>query len=168
MKIDDEIYYNPITYINDNYDKTERRGIELGIDWSLTESLNIFSNFAFCRAVFDSGAFGGNQIPAVPEYKATLGLNWRMDDVWKLNAFLNYMGESYFISDPQHNYPRMKDYATVDIKISYKFAESSVFMGINNLFDKKYSEYGAISFLGERGYYPSPGRNFTTGCSLKF
>ncbi len=168
MKIDDEIYYNPSTFINENYEKTKRQGIELDLDWSAFDDLDIFLNYCFTEAIFDSGAFENNQIPAVPEHRASLGLNYQVALDWKFSAMLNYVGKHYFISDQQHNYPKMKDYTTLDIKMSYDFGESTAFLGINNVFDAEYSEYGAISFSGERGYYPSPGRNFVVGCLLKF
>ena len=63
----------------------------------------------------------------------------------------------------------MDDSITLDLKISYKFSKANFFIGLNNVFNEKYSEYGAISTVyNERGYYPSPGRNFTLGGSLKF
>jgi len=169
MKIKNEIYYNPISYINENYAKTQHRGLEINWSWDILKDLNLESNYTFTDAFFVQGAFNKNQIPAVPRHKASLGLKWRVSEKLQLNTLLNYTGRQYFISDQAHDYSPMGDFATFDAKISYKFSQGLFFVGINNLFDEKYSEYGAISVVyHEKGYYPSSGRNFILGGSLKF
>lgn len=166
MKVDNEIFYNPLTGNNENYDKTQHRGLELSWNWNMLDDLDLFGNYTFTEAIFDEGDFNKNQIPAVPHHKTSLGLNWRITPKWQVNGLLNYVGKRYFISDQSHDYPKMDDFVTLDIKVSYKFTDSKLFAGINNIFDDKYSEYGVI--YSERGFYPSPGRNFIAGCSLKF
>jgi len=169
MKVKDEIYLNPLTYNNENYDRTIRRGLELSWDWGLFENLDIFGNYTFTDALFDRGPFDNNQVPAVARHKTSLGLSWKITQKWHFNCLLNYVGRRYFISDQANSYPQMDSYTTVDIKVSYKFSDAVIFLGVNNIFNDKYSEYGAISTtFNERGYYPSPERNFILGCSLKF
>ncbi|MFC1658345.1 TonB-dependent receptor [Candidatus Omnitrophota bacterium] len=168
-KIKNEIYLNPLTYNNENYGRTSRRGFELNFTWDAVDCLELSGNYTFTEAIFDKGVFDDKRIPAVPVNKASLGLNWRVARNWYLNGLLNYTGERYFISDQSNAFPKMEDYITVDIKISYKLADAVVFIGVNNIFNERYSEYGAISTVyNERGYYPSPERNFISGCSLKF
>jgi len=169
INIKDEIYLNPLTYTNENYERTERRGIELSWIWTLVENIHLFGNYTFIEAIFDKGEFADNHVPAVPVHKSAIGLNWKISQHWYINGLLNYVGKRYFISDQSNSYPRMDEFITLDIKVSYKLSDAVIFLGINNVFGDRYSEYGAISTMfNERGYYPSPERNFFAGCSFKF
>ena len=43
------------------------------------------------------------------------------------------------------------------------------YFGINNLFNKEYSEYAVTNATATaRNYYPYPGRNFVGGFSFEF
>jgi outer membrane receptor protein involved in Fe transport len=49
----------------------------------------------------------------------------------------------------------------------------TAFLDINNILDKKYSEFGVIgfndaTFENEEAFYPSPERNFLAGLSIDF
>jgi iron complex outermembrane receptor protein len=55
---------------------------------------------------------------------------------------------------------------TVDTKLSYKYKAVTAYIGINNLFDKKYSSAAGLNFLGERRYWPAPERNFYGGLKI--
>ncbi|MCF7873318.1 MAG: TonB-dependent receptor [Candidatus Omnitrophica bacterium] len=169
MNIKNELYYDPISFENRNYDKTRHRGVEFGFSWKPLEQLSFLSSYTYTSASFRGGDYNRNQIPMVPHHKASLSSTWQINKNWQLSTVLNYTGRRYFISDQSNEYPKMKDYLTVDLKGSYRFGNNRVFAGINDVFDKKYSEYGAISTMyNERGYYPSPGRNFIAGCSFRF
>ena len=81
----------------------------------------------------------------------------------------NYVGERYFLSDELNNFPRMASYMTLDLKLSYDKESFSVYGAIRNLLDEDYYEYGTVNnSTGVKNYYPSPGRNFAIGGSLKF
>jgi iron complex outermembrane receptor protein len=169
MKIENEIYYNPLLYQNENYDKTQRQGIELGFKYKAMDNLDLSGNYSFVQALFIEGAFDNNQIPAVPRHKASLSLKWKIIRGCQMNTVLNYTGKQYFISDQANAYPQMPDFVTVDTKVSILLGKLTLFTGINNIFDEEYSEYGVISTtFNESGYYPAPGRNFIFGGTLKF
>lgn len=169
MNTQNELFYDPATYSNGNYDRTCRRGIDLFWEWDSESCLRLRGGYTYTRAVFDKGAYDGNQIPLVPLHKAMLGLQWQANEIFCLDIQANYTGEQYFINDQAHAYPRLDDYTTVDARLTFEQAGTRLFFGINNLFDEKYSEYGAISVMyNERGYYPSPGRTFIAGISKRF
>ena len=55
------------------------------------------------------------------------------------------------------------------MNLSYSYKDLAVTFGINNVLNKKYSEYGAYSLMYlEKGYYPSPERNFSLKLEYKF
>ena len=75
-------------------------------------------------------------------------------------------------SDHIKNYDRIfsnDDYITANAKVSYTWRFITAFVGVNNIFNEKYSEYGVYSwFRSQLAYYPSPGVNFLGGLSVKF
>ncbi|MGE4357083.1 MAG: TonB-dependent receptor [Candidatus Omnitrophota bacterium] len=169
MKLDNELYFDPLTSTNRNYDKTERKGLELFAERKLCDFLALEGNYTFTEAIFKEGDFSGNQIPLVPRHKFSLIGRFNFTESCHLNAILNYCGERYFINDQAHNYPPLDDFFTLDLKLNYKIRGGIFYLGINNVFNEKYSEYGAISTVyNERGFYPSPERNFIAGVSYKF
>jgi outer membrane receptor protein involved in Fe transport len=79
------------------------------------------------------------------------------------------VGRRYFISGQNNQGDKLGDYTTVDAKLSYNREKMTAFFGVNNIFDKKYSEYGVTDLTGTaRNYYPSPGINFVGGVAFKF
>ena len=169
MKIKNELFYNPLNFTNENYDRTKHRGVEFGLECKLNDTFRIKANYVYNRAFFDKGQYSRNQIPMVPYHKASFGLETDLKCGFKLDLLANFVGERYFISDQPHNYPRLDYHSTVDLKLSHEYKDMDIFFKINNLFNEEYSELGAISLMyAERGYYPSPERNFTAGVSLKF
>ncbi|MDD5566315.1 MAG: TonB-dependent receptor, partial [Candidatus Omnitrophica bacterium] len=170
MRLRNELYYDPATYENKNYDKTIHRGLEYSITWNALRGLAFSGQYTFTDAFFKGGSYRGNRIPLVPRHRASLGATLKPWEKVSLALMLNYTGEQYFINDQAHNYPTMNDYTTLDLRLTLKPRNNvSWFIGVNNIFDTQYSEYGAISTVySERGYYPSPGRNIVTGGKVKF
>ncbi|MCP4653178.1 MAG: TonB-dependent receptor [Candidatus Omnitrophica bacterium] len=169
MNLKNELYYNPATFSNENYSKTRRTAAELSLLWDLNDRLSTNFSYTHTQARFKDGTYNGNQVPLVPTHKISLGINSDITDQIMLSATTNFVGERYFINDQAHSYPRLDSYVTVDAKLSYQLDKMNIFFGANNLFNEQYCEYGAISTVyGERGYYPSPERNFNAGISLEF
>jgi outer membrane receptor protein involved in Fe transport len=81
-----------------------------------------------------------------------------------------YVGERPFISDFENAFEDQDDYFVANAKIRYAWNKMSAYVNVNNLFDKEYEEYGAISLFSspmERAYYPSPKINFLLGFTMK-
>jgi outer membrane receptor protein involved in Fe transport len=60
-----------------------------------------------------------------------------------------------------------------DTNLSWRCKDLTVTFGINNIFNKQYSEYGVYGFdsstyLTDKAYYPSPGRNFSLKVDYNF
>jgi iron complex outermembrane receptor protein len=167
--ITNEIYLNPLTYQNSNYDKTIHQGLEAQGEYTVSPQLKLTANYTYTDAVFGKGSFKDNAIPAVPMHKASGGIRWTPDQAFTLNFLVNYVGSMYLVSDQENAYPKMDDYVTVDLNASRRWKNMELFAGIDNIFDAEYSEYGIISlFAGTRNFYPAPGRRFTAGCRLTF
>jgi len=170
-EIENELFYNPSTFGNENHPETLHQGIEIGCKAKPFDKLTLFGNFTYEEANFEKAPYKGNEIPAVPGYKGHLG--FRVDDFaipgLIFSAGCNYVGSSYVISDQANNFDKLDSYYTIDAKLAYKYKILKAFIGVNNLTDRKYSEYGVMdTFLTKRNFYPAPERNFFAGIQFEF
>ncbi len=170
-EIENELFYNPSTFGNENHPETLHQGVEIGCRVKPIDKLTLFGNFTYEEATFEKAPYKGNDIPAVPGYKGHLG--FRVDDVaitgLVFSAGYNYVGSSHVISDQANNFEKLKSYYTVDAKLAYKYKMLKAFLGVNNLTNQKYSEYGVMdTFLTKRNFYPAPERNWVAGIQVDF
>jgi iron complex outermembrane receptor protein len=156
----DEMYYNPLTYANENYDKTKRQGIESTLFFNLATGLTLNLTYSYTEALFDGGQFGGNRIPLVPENKASAKLSYAVSD-WTFSLSSVYTGERYAISDQPNAQEQLPGYTTFDTSVGYRWNRLTALFTVKNLTDKRYSEYGVYSpSVNDIALYPSPGRQF--------
>jgi len=135
----------------------------------LNEKIKLFANYTFTDAYFKGGTYDKKMIPAVPVHKWVLGSDIKLYKYFVFSLIGNYIGERYFISDQANVLPRMASYLTVDAKLIFDKGNISAFLGINNLFNEEYYEYGVASFdRTYKNYYPAAERNFIVGGSIKF
>ncbi len=169
MRVNNEIYYDPSTFLNSSYDKTRHQGIDLQFNTKFTERISGFLNYAYTRAKFEKGIYDNNYIPMVPVNKASLGLNIGFWKNFKLIPIVNYVGSRYMISDQRNHAGKVKPYATVDLRMSYEKNNCEVFLHANNIFDERYSEYAVTNSSGStKNFYPAAERNLLVGVSYKF
>jgi iron complex outermembrane receptor protein len=172
--INHEIYFNRLTFANENYEKTLHQGVEFGSRAELFDRLTVFGNYTYDEASFVGGPFDGKTIPAVPRNRFNLG--FRVHDVipgFIFSAVYNYVDSSYLISDQSNEFPKLENYYTLDLRLSYAWKRINAFVGVNNVTDQKYSQYGVI---GEQPpgtplqpfFYPAPERNWLAGIKVAF
>ncbi len=172
--INDEIFYNRATFTNENYEETLHQGVEVGCRGELFDNLTLFGNYTYEKATFEGGAFDGNDIPAVPKNKFNVG--FRLHDLYPdlvFSAVYNYVGSSYLISDQGNRFEKLESYYSVDVRLSYAWRWISGFVGVNNLTDQEYSEYGVLGANPPGSplqpfFYPAPGRNWVAGIEIAF
>jgi len=165
---DNEIFYNPATYTNENHPETLHRGIEIGAKVEPCRFFSCFANYTYERATFEKEPFEKNDIPAVPTNRGNFGFT--LHDFIPgivLTAQYNYVGPGYAISDQANQYEKLDSYHTIDSRIAYKWKSLEAFFGINNITNEKYSQYAAAGWSGVV-YYPSPGRNWVAGINYRF
>ncbi|UCD70790.1 MAG: TonB-dependent receptor [Syntrophobacterales bacterium] len=174
MEIENEIYYNPLGGpsgfgANENYDNTRHQGIEFSAEAKPLQWLSVWANYTYTQAKFSGGQYEGNEVPGVPYHKVNFGIGVTPLEGLDIDIWSNYVGERRFISDQPNIFPKLHDYMTVNAKVSYTWKFLTAFVGVNNIFDEKYSEYGSYSwFRSQLAYYPSPGINVLGGLSLQF
>jgi iron complex outermembrane receptor protein len=174
VKFKNEIYYDPTPVpffgTNSNYPETLHQGVEVGSNADLFGILTLFGNYTYEEAVFVGGPYDGKDIPGVPRNKFNLG--FRIHDVVPgaiFTAAYNYVGSSFFISDQNNQFPKLESYYTVDLRLSYGWKWINCFLGVNNLTDRKYAQYGVIGGFPEQPFvYPSPDRTWVGGIEIRY
>jgi iron complex outermembrane receptor protein len=165
----DEIFFNPTTFTNENYPKTQRQGLEVGVKARPLEWVSLWANYGYIRPRLRGGNFLGSDIPGVPRHKGAVGMDL---SIWKrlqLSSRANFIGSRYLISDFANQVDKLDGYYTVDANLSYLWKGLKAFIGVNNLFNRKYAEYAVTNATGTaQSFYPSPERNFFGGISYTF
>jgi iron complex outermembrane receptor protein len=177
MNVKNELYYNATDTFafgywngeNENYDRTVHEGIESSLDAKLNDWIMLFGNYTFTNAYFDGGQYSGNKIPLVPQHKASLGLKFKLPMSMSLNIIGTYVGPRYYLNDQANAYSKLNGYMVADTNLSWYCKDFKVTFGINNFFDKQYSEYAGVNVSsGSKFFYPSPGRNFSLKVNYSF
>lgn len=163
----DKISYNPTTFKNENLDKTKNQGVELNFINKLNDKSNISLNYTYVDAKFTEGIYKDKKIPLVPSHKVLIKGEIFLRYGLSLSADIVYTSKSYLGGDNDNNNEKLSDYTLFNLFFNYKAKGKKLnyntFLGIENIFDKKYSSTGY-----EWAYYPSPARNFRGGISFKF
>lgn len=171
QNLTDEIRFNPVTFQNENLDKTRRQGLELSAGTQLTETLRLSAAYSYIDAEFRDGELDGNQVPLVPEHTYHLGLT--ADLPWQslLSVHWNYTVATHFANDLQNDFGRkIPSYQTVDVKLAKQLDALEVALQINNLFDEEYYNFGinGSPAVGNYNAYPLPERTLQLSVSYQF
>ncbi len=165
---EDEIFYNPVTFTNENLDgDTLRNGFEAKLNY-LRNGWSAGAGYTYTSAEIEGGQFDNSKVPNVPENKAVANLGYAFDMGLFLGLDAIYTGTRYLVSDFNNVSVKQEDYTLVNAKLKYDWRWLTLFANLNNIFDKTYASYGGLNFAGVPGYYPSPEFNLLAGVSARF
>lgn len=167
--LSNEIFYNPLTFANENYtDKTRHDVLLVQAGWDATEWLHLRGGYTYTRATFRGGAFDGNFIPAVPKQQFSMAADADWGNGFGATMDLKYLGSSYLISDQANARPQLPSYLVANATVRYRWKDAEAFIRVDNLTNRKYSSYGVhSSFSGDR-FYPAPEISVRGGVSYSF
>lgn len=177
-KTKNEIAYaklNDMFASNRNLDgESERKGIEISVEHYFNK-LILKGGIGYIDHGMKNGIYNGKWIPGVPKMTANILVSWLLNDQLTLNGDLNYNGKSYYMTDFNNTGEKLESYITVDTNLNYKYNEGlTLYVGINNIFDKKYYDYAmdegtSLTPYGDyRSFYPAVGRNYYGGFKYSF
>ncbi len=162
----DEIYFNPLTFANENLDGDSlREGIELSASKEIHDIL-FRGSYTLRHTDIDGGQYDGKDMPNVPKHQFTVGAQKTFFDRVQLNLDGTYIGKRRFISDFDNNLGNQDDYFYLAGKLSYLLKSGSAYIAAYNILDQKYAEYGVD--YGSEYLYPSPRINFVAGVNFSF
>lgn len=163
METEDEISYDSINNLNDNYDeKTVRHGLEVGIRYLPVDAVTLWANYAWIDARFEDSE---DRIPMVAEHEVSAGADWRVVEQVLLSVSGRYVSSKHDGADITNDqYEKLDSYAVVDTKMTWEVVENmKLYCGVNNLFDELYA---TTAYFGS--YYVMPERNYYAGMEWSF
>jgi vitamin B12 transporter len=145
------IVYGAVGYENvDGYIKAQ--GVEVELDWSLIEALNLSANYTFTERTGDTAI-------RIPKHKINANLAYQFSD--KTNATLSYAftGERYDTNFNTYLNEELSSFSLVGLYVSHQLLSNKlkVFFNAENLLNEEYTEV-----IG----YTTRGRNFRLGLNL--
>ncbi len=169
MDTQDEIFFNSLTYANENLDgETRRQGAELTLSKSF-EKLNLQGSYSYTDAEIRNGFYSGKEIPNVAKHKANVNAEFVLPMNFTLALNSIYVGERPFDGDLNNEFSDQDDFILLNAKLKYQWKNYTPFLNLNNITNEKYSEYGVLGgFPAEEAFYPSPRFNFMVGVSAEF
>ena len=168
MDSKNEIYYDPILFMNQNYHHTVRHGLELEASADIYEKITGFFRYTFQKAFFVGGKFASKDITLVPRDKITGGFNVKPIEPLNINFEVNYVGSEFIGSDQMNSVSKLKSHVTIDAGVSYELKNFRFFGTVKNLLNEKYYLNATKNWQGNPAFYPAAEINYEWGVSAEF
>jgi iron complex outermembrane receptor protein len=177
IDMEDEIQYvyvTPWSGYNQNVGKTRHDGAEVSLSYLWEKRAKLYGNFTYHKATFENGANNKKEMPLVPNRMANAGMEIYLPYDLMLRPEVRYVGEAFLSGDNDNNTEKLESYTLYNLYLSYKPSivkvNMTVFFGLENLTNVKYSSFGSdnASWGGINTYYPMPGITYKGGLSFAF
>ncbi|MFT3762232.1 MAG: TonB-dependent receptor [Pseudoxanthomonas sp.] len=120
-----------------NADRAYNYGAEFGVRWQAAESLELHADVGLLKTKVtrypDSG-IEGNEFARAPGATANAGLVWRAGG-FELSADARY-SDGYYSDILNNPLGRTDGYWLANARVGYRFGNTHLFAGVNNLFDE--------------------------------
>jgi len=179
IDMEDEIeyvIYDPTMYLgeNRNVGKTRHDGAEISFSCLWPKYAKVFGNYTYHKATYEKGVYNKKAMPMVPQHMASGGLEIYLPYNITLRPEIKFVGKAFLSGDSDNNTEKLDDYTMLNFYVQYKPTFDkltiAVFLGVDNIFNQKYSsfaldyeQYGMPNF-----YYPMPGITVKGGLSVEF
>ncbi len=167
LDLENEIEFNPATFVNVNLDKTRRDGFTLSLLSGITERLALKTEIGLVDAKFRSGAFDGNEISGVSDEIARLTGNYDITDAWSAFVEWHYRSPRHIQGDNANDLDKLDSITVINAGVDYRYEAWNVNLRINNLADETYAEFVSTDGF-TTGYQPSPERNAMLSVGYRF
>ncbi|MCX4165237.1 MULTISPECIES: TonB-dependent siderophore receptor [Paraburkholderia] len=139
----------PVTF--QNIGATRHQGVETAIDYAFAEDsvlrgLDLYANFTYTKAIQESGATSGLDVPFYSRFTDTLGVRYATHG-WTFNVSSTHQSAQYsdtantVAETPDARIGRIPGFRVWDVQADWKipgWKGSSLTLGINNIADKRY------------------------------
>lgn len=169
MDVKDEIYYDFANSRNANYEKTVHQGIDLSLKAEAGACTDVKAQYGYTDAYFNGGVNDKKHVPLVPKHKLNLGIDQKLTRDLMLAVSGTFTGKRPFLNDNANALTFLNGYFILDASTTWKQKNLSLSFGVNNILNKRYSEYASSNpATSKKVYYPSPERNFFTKLTYNF
>jgi iron complex outermembrane receptor protein len=146
-----------------NTGRTHNDGAEVGLTVTPVAGLSLSGAYTYAHYRFASGTFDGNRLPGVPDHYWRLGLRTALPRDFFLDA--DHTLSSSLAADDANtpglvvdSYGAGVTNARVGWQGSIGGLELSPFLGVNNLWDRRYVASVTLNGIGGRVFEPAPRR----------
>jgi iron complex outermembrane receptor protein len=170
MRLTNELHLSPITFANENFDPTRRRGWETSTRFRVAENVTLNGSLTLLRARFREGPFANKNVPVVSRATGSAGVTWGIiDKRLVFDGTVRYVGQRYLDSDEANaGVYKIPAHALVDVKLSGEIDRYFYSFSVQNLLDRTYFNYGLDEGFGFYQFYPQPGRTFMAKAGVTF
>jgi iron complex outermembrane recepter protein len=171
MKLENELMFDPVNFVNYNLDPTQRRGWETIATWQMTEDVRFKGSLTYIDATFREGVNAGKQVPLVSPWTGSIGVTW---NIWKkylmFDGVVRYVGDRHMDNDQRNFQPLIPATTLVDVRLGGEIDQFFWAVSVENLFDEMYFDYSVASAttFGRYNAYPQPGRTFLVRAGMKW
>jgi len=146
MQIKNATY--PSTEYVSNAAKANSKGLELEIDYSLNDAINLFSSFGFNKTTYDDfkdnkGDYSGNSNFFAPKYNFNIGAQYRAENGYYGKVEIYGYGKMYLNKE---NTSEKKAYNLVDLKLGYETQDFDIYLYGKNIFNKNHDTLNYSKF----------------------
>ncbi|WP_300441481.1 TonB-dependent receptor [Zoogloea sp.] len=160
LSLTDEIGYNPITYANENFDRTRREGVELEARWRAVRNLELNAGLTAQNARFVDGPNSGKDITLVPHLRYRVGAVFDAATAGRYGATWTHTGKRRFGGDFDNTKEMLDGYGILDLHADWKLRDVTLQLRLANATNQKYAPYALFSsFAGDYYFYPAEGRS---------
>lgn len=165
----ENVIFRDSDFFTVNDGQTQHRGIELELDYQLTNTLQLALTASHAKHTYSydqtlSGInINGNEIDTAPRNIANIQLNYQATDATILALEWHHVSD--YFTDPE-NLHRYDGHDLINLRGAWQITEQlKLTARINNLFDAAYAERADYtSFTGDR-YFPGRPRNIMFSAS---
>ncbi|HZP12330.1 MAG TPA: TonB-dependent receptor [Nevskiaceae bacterium] len=167
LELKNEISFDPNTFSNFNLPRTRRDGVVLQADWRALDLLTLSAGGQYVRAVLTGGSNSGRDVPLVARETGRVAATVTLAKNVSTYVELIATGHRPYDSDFANSAGELPGVAVVNVAANGSYGPWRASARVNNLADRKYSEYGVLTFAGP-AFYPSPGVNFWLSLGYAF
>jgi len=154
-----------------NTGKTHNDGAEVGLTVTPTSGVTLSGAYTYARYRFASGQFDGNRLPGVPEHYWRFGLRTALPRGFFVDAD-HTISTSLVADDANTIYVDAWGAGVTNARLGWQgdvgSLQLSPFLGLNNLWDRRYVSSVTLNGLGGRVFEPAPRRVVYLGAEIGY
>jgi iron complex outermembrane receptor protein len=147
----------PSQTLYQNIGETRRTGIEWEVTYQPLPRLRIQANYNRAKNTFENEAFKGNQLPGIAKDFGTVSIHRELSEKFVVSLKRTYRGTIFANNDNSIELPKI---SVTHLEMIWNTNKAILSGGIQNLFDKMYSDNVRINAFGGRFYEISSPRSF--------
>ena len=153
--IKNQIYMNPSTFKNENYDPSTHEGIDFEVNKKFFEDkIKVSFNFSLNDSYFSEGNFKNKKVPNVAKFTSNGQVEYNLDPDLKIYLDHKYVGNKFELGDEANTKSKKaKSYSIFNLGINGIYNGFDTKLNITNVFNKKYYDFKTYGQV-----YPLPGR----------